>query len=458
MVTRRLTISADEQYGLPTPLDDDVIVGLIQLTKAANNFTERTVPFSRYQLVELLGWPYKGQSFRRVEESLKRWLGVTLRYERAWWDKTARSWVDEHFHILDNLSLYDRETIRRMKTTRAGRPGPPPSSSFAWNQVVFRSFQAENLKRLDLALYFGLAHPAAKRAYRFLDKRFYRSPRVELDLRDFACEHIGLSRNYTAAKIKEKLQPALDELEGAGFLEPMTRARRYTRVGRGQWKIALTRGAKPRAEKPRAPEPLPAPAPAPAPEPEPTGLERALIARGVTRSTAAGLVRDYPEPRIEAQVEALDWLSRAHPKKVGDPAAYLVDAIRKDYAAPAGFETRAARTQQQEAEQERQRLEADAQRRRRQEHARERAQQAKVTKYWNALSAPEQARLEADALAQAEEALARSYRQMQASRNPMAASFLRLIRDAHIGRILHLGGAATPPPPGVRDPHAGDLR
>src|SRR3982751_2210038 len=87
MVARRLTISADDQYGLPPPLDDDVIVGLIQLTKAANNFTNRTVPFSRYQLVELLGWPYKGQSFRRIDESLNRWLGVTLRYENAWWDK-----------------------------------------------------------------------------------------------------------------------------------------------------------------------------------------------------------------------------------------------------------------------------------------------------------------------------------------------------------------------------------
>src|SRR4051812_16787550 len=42
-ITRRLTISADEQYGLPTPLDDDVIVGLIQITKAVNNFTDRTV-------------------------------------------------------------------------------------------------------------------------------------------------------------------------------------------------------------------------------------------------------------------------------------------------------------------------------------------------------------------------------------------------------------------------------
>lgn len=33
-----------------------------------------------------------------------------------------------------------------------------------------------------------------------------------MDLRYFACEHIGFSRTRLAAKIKKKLQPALDEL------------------------------------------------------------------------------------------------------------------------------------------------------------------------------------------------------------------------------------------------------
>jgi hypothetical protein len=32
-LTRKLTISADEANGLPTAVDDDVILGLIQLTK-----------------------------------------------------------------------------------------------------------------------------------------------------------------------------------------------------------------------------------------------------------------------------------------------------------------------------------------------------------------------------------------------------------------------------------------
>jgi hypothetical protein len=230
----------------------------------------------------------------------------------------------------------------------------------------------------------------------------------------------------------------------------MSRARRYTNVGRGQWKIALMRRAKPREEKSKAPERVPTP------ECEPTDLERELIARGVTRRTAAELVRDYPEPRIGAQIEALDWLSREHPKKVGDPAAYLVDAIRKDYAAPGGFETKAAQAQRQEAEQQRQRQEAEAKRRQRQEQARERAEQAKVTKYWNALGAREQARLEAEALEQAEASLAQSYRQMQANHNPVAASFLRLIRDAHIKRILNLGGTASPAGLVPRSPLAGE--
>jgi hypothetical protein len=217
-------------------------------------------------------------------------------------------------------------------------------------------------------------------------------------------------------------------------------AERYTNTGRGEWTIALVRKASPGGGTTAAAGPPPAP--------EPTALERELIARGVTRITAAELVRDYPEERIAAQVEALDWLSRGSPKKVGDPAAYLVDAIRKDYAAPKGFETRAARARREEAERQRQAQEADARRRQRQEQARERAEQAKVTKYWNALSTPEQARLEAEALEQAEESLARSYRQMQASNNPVASSFLRLIRDAHITRILNLGrpGVSGAPP------------
>ena len=111
-IVRRLTIMGTHKHGLPTATDDEVMVGLIQLTKRRNNFTDPKVTFSRYELIELLGWPQSGQSYQRIEEALHRWVGVVLMYENAWWDNTAKSWVDENFHILDNVTIYDRERRR----------------------------------------------------------------------------------------------------------------------------------------------------------------------------------------------------------------------------------------------------------------------------------------------------------------------------------------------------------
>ena len=131
-IVRRLTIMGTHKHGLPTSLDDEVLVGLIQLTKRRSNFTDARVHFSRYELIELLGWPQSGQSYRRIEEALHRWVGVVLMYEKAWWDNAAKSWVDEQFHVLDNVTLYDRErwrsSARSSRSAKGERHGPQDRS------------------------------------------------------------------------------------------------------------------------------------------------------------------------------------------------------------------------------------------------------------------------------------------------------------------------------------------
>ena len=77
MITRRLTVTGSEKYGLPTALDDEVLLGLIQLTKNLG-FADRHVPFTRYQLIGLLDWRNETKSYDRIEKSLYRWVGVTL--------------------------------------------------------------------------------------------------------------------------------------------------------------------------------------------------------------------------------------------------------------------------------------------------------------------------------------------------------------------------------------------
>ena len=84
---------------------------------------------------------------------------------------------------------------------RWAKAGDAALSSFTWNEMVFRSFQAGFLKKLDLDFYRSLKLATAKRMYRFLDKRFHFSGRLRFSLPVFACEHLGLSRSYDTAQL-----------------------------------------------------------------------------------------------------------------------------------------------------------------------------------------------------------------------------------------------------------------
>ena len=409
----RLTVSGSDAYGLPAAPDSDVIVALIQLTKLRNDFTNPTVEFTRYELLKLLGWPDQTHFYRRLTESLRRWVGVTLYYDGCWWDNKRKRRTSASFHILECVILPDQND-------------PTIESSFTWNKIFFKSCRDGNLKRLDVSTYFALKSAISKQLYRFLDKRFYLRPDWTFDLPELAFEHVGMSRKYAPRKIKQELNHALKELEGIGFLEPMSAGDRYSKTGRGAWNIRLVRKLPPPAETP--------PAETKPPEPEPTGLEKELVERGVTRSVAAELVREFPEERIRRQVEVLDWLREHQPKKVKDVGAYLAEAIRKDFAPPAGFEGQAARAEREAT--------ARAQREQREQAAgkdRDHAIEAQVHAHWQSLTPEQRTMLEAEALAGADPADRAAY---EGATTPQARRLLQVgLRDAHLRRLLGLPAA-----------------
>ena len=415
LVTRRLTITASEEYGLPTAKDDEVILGLIQLTKQANNFTERTVNFTRIDLIRLLRWEDSGQNYERIAQSLCRWLGVALYYENAWWDKQRQSWSTIGFHIIESFKINNGWLGR-------GRSEPP--SRFTWNEEVFRSFQAGYLKRLDLDLYLKLKHPTAKRMYRFLDKRFFHRNRWEFDLREFALDHVGLSRTYEGnTQLARKLQPAIEELEEQGFLEPLDSQERFHKVTPREWRVTFIQKAGPRmAAKPQ--EAL-------------LSLVSELTARGITEAAAIEIAADHPPEQVRSKIEVFDWLTARKDKRVSrNPGGYLADSIRKDYAAPKGFEIQVDRISRTEAVREEQQREAEAkQRRDAEERASEEAQQARIAAYWGALSPAEREALQERALAQPHP-LRGLYRRHQGQDTPTERRYLKLILDTHIIELI----------------------
>jgi hypothetical protein len=414
-ITRRLVITASDEYGLPTAKDDEIILGLVQLTRQANNFTERTVRFGRSDLIGLLAWPDTGPSYRRLALSFHRWLGVSLHYDNAWWDKAQQAWSTLGFHILESFKLGDGGRA-------CGRREQSPSR-FTWNEDVFRSFQAGYLKQLDLAFYLGLAHPTAKRMYRFLDKRFYHRDRWEFDLEEFVLDHIGLSRTYEGnAQLARKLRPAIRELEEKGFLEPLGPDERFQKLSPRRWRVAFVRQAGVAEAKTH---PV-------------SAMVAELTARGVTASTAEELVAAFPEVRVRAKLEILDWLlDRKDGRAMHSPAGFLVQSIREDYAPPEGFESQVDRARRLAAERDRARRAEEARRlRAAEERGHEQAKQARIWSYWESLPPDAQDRLWEEALAGALPFLVGRYRRHRGRDGGLERRYRKLILEAHILDLL----------------------
>jgi replication initiator protein A len=431
-IKRKVIVTGSDAFGLPTALDADVLFALVQLTKQVNNFASRDVFFSRYELLRVLDWRDEGKSYRRIEESLNRWVGTSI-YFSAWRDKETETWQSEKFHILDNVTLMSNDHRKRLK---ARGQGDLAFSSFSWNKIVFRNLQAGFVCPVDLDIYFSLKRSISKRLFRYVGKHFRLRQQEEIafDLKHFAFEKIGLSRSYgDAGQIKKELQPALEELEAIGFLRPAGRDERYTKIARGEWIITLV----------RAPQAILPPVVAEELVVEPTAAERALIARGVTPAIAAALAESFPAEHIERHVEVHDWLMARKDRRVSkSPAGYLVDSIRRGYASPKGFEakTEADRRLREEAERARQAEEAKR-REEAAEHAREAAEEARIRDYWEALTPIEQEIHKNEAIRHGNAFLVAQYRRTRGKNPEAEATYLKAILDEHIRLILDGKGA-----------------
>lgn len=320
-VTRKLTISASDQYGLPRALDEEVILGLIQLSNR-QGFRDKKVHFSSYELIKLFGWNESVRSYKRIEESLNRWISITLFYDKAWWSKEEKCWVNEKFHILESVTIFDKERKEKNKKLKpddenAGR------SYFIWNEKVFQSFQAGNLKEIDLDIYVELKSSISKRMYRFLDKRFYLRANLEFDLDTFAFEHIGVARSSSLSEVKRLLTNPIHELEEIGFIKPLEKAERYRKIKKGLYKIVFEKGQ--------------AEAKLLMTEEETQAFEE-LKSRGVTPAKGSKLVRSYSPSRVLEKIAIHDWMLSTGDKRCSkNPAGFLVNAIQEDYPAPTGF-------------------------------------------------------------------------------------------------------------------------
>jgi hypothetical protein len=236
---QRVTLETSSRHGLPTPADENVVLALLHVAKHTHNFREPVVPFAPRQLFKIMGWAPNSRSYDRLRQVLRRLKALVIRYENAWWDIDGRAYEAEMATGIISEYELGRQVSGRKKD------GAAPACWVCWSPRFQQSLASGNLKKLDLERLFALRLPTSQRMYRFLDKRFYpphQPPAVEMDLTDFACGHVGLSRVDNVAELKRRLAPAIEELEAIGFLAKADPAERYQKVKPGVWRVRFQAG------------------------------------------------------------------------------------------------------------------------------------------------------------------------------------------------------------------------
>jgi len=212
--------------GLPTEFDERVYVALMALTRE-QGFTSRKVPLSIYRLLTLMGESTDGAHYHSIERSLERLLRASIVAKGAFWDAQRGELVQcaNGFHLIERYWLAYQEGDAGV-VEREGAPG-----YIVWGDEVWQSLQSGYLKQLDLETFYRLRTPIARRLYRFLDKKLHRNRRLEIDIFQLS-QQLGMAYYRYPAKVKEKLQPGIDELIDIGFLAraEMIKVKRYTRM------------------------------------------------------------------------------------------------------------------------------------------------------------------------------------------------------------------------------------
>jgi hypothetical protein len=171
----------------------------------------REVTFSRYDLLQRLGWPLNASSYDKIKRAFARLNAVTIQSENVFWDERAGSFVATGFHLIEEYKLITKPGRRKNGDDGA-------LSWFRWGEPLWGSFRQGNLKPISLDFYFSLNLPIARRLYRFLDLvRYDGKPRYRIGVRKLCEEFLALSSQQYLSKYKDVLKGAHEELVESGY-------------------------------------------------------------------------------------------------------------------------------------------------------------------------------------------------------------------------------------------------
>ena len=287
------------------------------------------------------------------------------------------------------------------------------------NDIYMQVINGAMTRPLDYDYLKGLP-PAPQRFYELLSYKMYAAilndrDRAKLLYSEF-CRYAPLTRHVRWELVRKQLAKIHAPHQKSGYIARFDSQAITDGEGQPDWVLLYQPGPKAHAEyqafakrggpKVLEVEPLddsPASLPLLDRPADSSPLAADLMERGVSPGMAADLVEKCEAALIRGQMDILDWKLAHQPEKVAEPAAWLVEGIRRGgYGPPKGYKPKAERERQaREDEQARRQLAARQEAERSEQERIVAAEEARNTRresYWRSLSPEEQAFLKAEAL------------------------------------------------------------
>jgi len=205
-IERRWCVKPDDEYGMPGPIERDVLLAIYEI--AYEDYISKGIPVpelmrigSLRNFIHRLGMSYCGKTASKVKLALKRLVHTTCKSENSFFDKTRNLFLTEAFQLLGGVGITGESD---------GKGGTIDETYIIFNDKVRKNLNARYLMVIDLLLLRRLKSDIAKHLYPLLSHWLWRSSqqgywRVEYK---WLAEHLGL-------KVCDKIWRAKDQLRDA---------------------------------------------------------------------------------------------------------------------------------------------------------------------------------------------------------------------------------------------------
>lgn len=194
------------KVGLPTEFAERVLVALLHIA-AEEKFANRTMYFTIYRILKILGIDVCQSSYQDVEQAISRLVALTIYSDQAWHDHKTKKRIKTKrvFHLIEEAVFHYEDEA------------DTGESYITWGPRLWRSIESGYLKYLDLDFYYGLRYPLTRRLFRFLDKMMAYQKEYQIDI--FSLQNkLGMAPAEYPSHLKRPIMKAADELVSHGWL------------------------------------------------------------------------------------------------------------------------------------------------------------------------------------------------------------------------------------------------